>query len=151
MQYLTFNLNSVEYAVDVTIVDSIVEDGVTTAVPSPLGYVKGVMDLRGQVIPVVDLRKKLGLPAAAVDTSANVIVISVEADAGRAFKVGALVDEVSAVIELDEAGIERARADGVPLWERYVRGVVRNDGRMTVIVAAEALFSLQEIESLRAA
>ncbi|HUX42000.1 MAG TPA: chemotaxis protein CheW [Rectinemataceae bacterium] len=151
MQYLTFRLNGVEYAVDVTIVDTVVEDGETTAVPSPVDYMKGVMDLRGQVVPVIDLRKKFGLPEAQDRSRASVIVFTVESGDNRSFTVGALVDEVSAVVTIEEASIEKARSEGVALWERYVRGVVRFEERMVVIVEAEGLFSIREIEALRLA
>lgn len=151
MQYLTFRLNDVEYAVDVAIIEAVVEHSVTTAVPTPVQYMKGVMDLRGEVIPVIDLRKKFGLPEAADSSRASVIVFTVDAGKKGSLTVGALVDEVSAVVAIEESSVERARSEGVALWERYVRGVVRLEDRMVVIVEAEGLFSIQEIEALRAA
>ncbi len=151
MQYLTFRLNEVEYAVDVRIVDTVVEDGATTAVPSPVDYMKGVMDLRGQVIPVIDLRKKFHISDSAESVRASVIVIRVDAEDGRGLTVGALVDEVSAVVELDEKHIEAAKNEGGALWKAYVRGVIRFEERMVVIVEADALFSIRDIEALRAA
>ena len=151
MQYLTFRLKAVEYAVDVRIVDTVVEHEATTAVPSPVDYMKGVMNLRGQVIPVIDLGKKFGLPEGEQADHASVIVIRVDAGQGKTLTVGALVDEVSAVVDIEESNIEAARTEGVALWERFVRGVIRFEERMVVIVEAEALFSIKEIESLRVA
>ncbi|MGO8695654.1 MAG: chemotaxis protein CheW [Rectinemataceae bacterium] len=151
MQYLTFRLNGVEYAVDVNIVETVVECGATTAVPSPVQYMKGVMELRGRIVPVIDLRKKFGLPASQDAGEASIIVFTVEAGDKHRLTVGAQVDEVSAVVTIDETGIEAARAEGASLWERYVRGVVRFEGHMIVIIGAEGLFSIQEIEALRAA
>ena len=151
MQYLTFRLKAVEYAVDVKIVDTVVEHEETTAVPSPVDYMKGVMNLRGQVIPVIDLARKFGLPEGAHADHASVIVIRVDSAPGKILTVGALVDEVSAVVDIDEANIEAARTEGVALWERFVRGVIRFEERMVIIVEAEALFSIKEIEALRVA
>lgn len=81
MQYLAFRLDDVEYAVDVRIVESVVMFDGATRVPSPLPYLRGVMDLRGQVIPLIDLRRKLGLSSADSDaTKHSVIVFSVGQD-----------------------------------------------------------------------
>jgi purine-binding chemotaxis protein CheW len=152
MQYLTFRLNGVEYAVDVGIIETVVEHGDTTVVPTPVEYMKGVMDLRGRVIPVIDLRKKFGLPERAKgDSGTIVIVFAVEDGEKRLLTVGALVDEVSEVLTIEEGELEAARADGVALWEGYVRGVVRLADRMIVVIEADGLFSLRELEALRAA
>lgn len=151
MQYLTFRLNGVEYAVDVTIVESVVEHCATMAVPSPVEYMKGVMDLRGRVIPVIDLRRKFGLPESADLSRACVIVLSVGSGDRRQLAVGALVDEVSEVVTIEESSVEAARAEGAALWEAYVRGIVRLEGRMIVIIEGAGLFSISEIEALSAA
>jgi purine-binding chemotaxis protein CheW len=151
MQYLTFRLSGVEYAVDVRIIETVVEHGETTAVPTPVEYMKGVMDLRGRVIPVIDLRRKFGLPASGDSSRGIVIVFAVEDGEKRPLTVGALVDEVSEVLTIEEGAVEAARAEGVALWEGYVRGIVRFDERMIVIIEAEGLFSLREIQALRAA
>jgi purine-binding chemotaxis protein CheW len=151
MQYLSFRLNGVEYAVDVKIVDTIVEYRAATPVPTPVEYMKGVMDLRGRVIPVIGLRKKFGLPEIADSSRGIVIVFTVEDGEKRSLTVGALVDEVSEVLTLDEGRVESARGEGVDLWEGYVRGVLRFEERMIVILEADGLFSIREIEALRAA
>jgi purine-binding chemotaxis protein CheW len=151
MQYLTFRLNGVEFAVDVRIVETVVEDCVVTAVPSPVDYMKGVMDLRGRVIPVIDLRRKFGLPGSGNTGRASIIVFTAEVDGKKQLTVGALVDEVSEVVTIDETGIEAARTEGAALWERYVRGVVRFGERMVVIIGVDGLFSIREIEAIRAA
>jgi purine-binding chemotaxis protein CheW len=151
VQYLTFFLNGVEYAVDVKTVETVVEHSAVTAVPSPIEYMKGVMELRGKVVPIIDLRRKFGLPSSEDEKGSYVIVIAVEgAESGR-LSVGALVDEVSAVVTFEENGIEAARAEESALWERYVRGVVRFEERMIVVIEVEGLFSMREIEAFRAA
>jgi purine-binding chemotaxis protein CheW len=151
MQYLTFRMNGVEYAVDVRIVETVVERGETTSVPTPVEYMRGVMDLRGRVVPVIDLRLKLGLPASEDEGRSVVIVFEVAGGERGALKVGALVDGVSEVMTIDEAAVEGALGGESALWERYVRGIARVDGRMIVLVEADALFSLREIEAIRAA
>jgi purine-binding chemotaxis protein CheW len=151
MQYLTFRLNSVEYAVDVKIIETVVEISVITAVPTPVEYMRGVMDLRGQVIPVIDLRRKFGLPKADDDRGANIIVLMVANGDKKSLKVGVLVDEVSEVVTFEAKNIEASQTEGVALWERYVQGIVRFEDRMIVIIETDGLFSIREIEALRAA
>jgi len=151
MQYLTFRLNGVEYAVDVKIIETIVEHGATMAVPTPVDYMLGVMDLRGRVIPVLDMRRKLGLPELGATDQANVIVFTVGDGTDKPLTVGALVDEVSEVVTIEESEVETAHADEVGLWERYVRGIVRLEGRMIVVIEAEGLFSVRELEALNVA
>jgi purine-binding chemotaxis protein CheW len=155
MQYLTFNLNGVEYAVDVRIVESVVQHEGATAVPTPLAYMRGVMDLRGQVIPLIDLRRKLGLPERE-DTAGTSVIVFTVAGAGndgakKSLIVGALVDGVSEVLTIDEALVETASGESMALWERFVSGIVRHEGRMIVIIEAKGLFSLEELDALRAA
>lgn len=151
MQYLTFRLNGVEYAVDVNIVETVVEYSSAMAVPSPVDYMKGVMDLRGRVIPIIDLRRKFGLAEAENTNRASVVVIFVDDGKGGQLSVGALVDEVSEVVTFEDGSVEAARADGVALWERYVSGIVRLEERMIVLIEVEGLFSIREIEALHAA
>jgi purine-binding chemotaxis protein CheW len=145
MQYLTFRMDGVEYAVDVRIVETVVEHGDIMSVPTPLKYMKGAMDLRGRIIPVVDLRKKFGLPELEDPDGGIVVVIS------TGLTVGALVDAVSEVMDIDEGRVESARGEAGALWERYVRGVIRIDGRMIVVIEPEGLFSIGEIAEMKIA
>lgn len=148
MQYLAFYLNNVEYAVDVRIVRSVVEYAGETAVPSALPYLRGVMDLRGDSVPLLDLRKKLGLPARETDQGACVLVFSREE--GRDDRlIGAMVDGVSGVVELsdDEDGQDAHSEAG--LWERFVKGITRLEGRSIVRIAPEGLFSEEDLELVR--
>lgn len=151
MQYLTFRLTGVEYAMDVNIVETVVEYSSAMAVPSPVEYMRGVMDLRGRVIPLIDLRRKFGLAESGDTSRACVVVIAV--DDGRCGKlsVGAIVDEVSEVVTFEDGRIEAAKSDGVYLWERYISGIVRLEERMIVVIEVEGLFSVREIEALHAA
>ncbi len=154
MQYLTFHLKEVNYAVDVQIIETVVPYSGATAIPSPLAYVRGVMDLRGQVIPLIDLRQKFGLEATDATEGASVIVFGVSGvDSGQERKhiVGAIVDGVSEVLTIDEGTVQSAKGEGRTLWEAYVLGVVRQETGMVVVLRPEGLFSLEEIASLQRA
>lgn len=148
MQYLAFYLNDVEYAVDVRIVRSVVEYAGETAVPSALPYLRGVMDLRGDSVPLLDLRKKLCLPARETDHGACVLVFSREGDRDDR-QIGALVDGVSGVVELPEDEDVRDSHTELGLWERFVKGISRLDGRTVVRISPEGLFSEQDLELAR--
>jgi purine-binding chemotaxis protein CheW len=151
MQYLTFHLNSVDYAVDVNIVETVVEYSGITSVPSPVEYMRGVMDLRGRVIPVIDLRKKFGMPEVEDVSRSSIIVFTVKTGDTKSLTVGALVDTVSEVVTIEAGEVEAARSEGTALWERYVRGIVRLENHMLVIIEADGLFSIHDIEALSAA
>jgi purine-binding chemotaxis protein CheW len=152
MQYLTFRMDGVEYAVDVRIVETVVEHGEIMSVPTPLKYMKGAMDLRGRVIPVVDLRKKFDLPDREDADGGIVVVFAAGAGGeGAGLTVGALVDAVSEVLDIDEGRVESARGEAVALWERYVRGVIRIEGRMIVVLEPDGLFSIGEIAEMKIA
>lgn len=160
MQYLTFNLGGVDYAVDVRIIETVLPFEGAVSVPSPLPYLRGVMELRGQVIPLIDLRRKLGLPARAESEPSGVLVFDVEAGEaaqpgregkGERLVVGALVDAVSEVIELGEAALDEAATGAAALWESYVEGVARHEGRLIVLIRPAGLFSLEELASIRRA
>jgi purine-binding chemotaxis protein CheW len=153
MQYLTFQLNDIEYAVDVKIIETVIEYSGSTAVPTPLSYMRGVIDLRGQIIPLIDLRKKLNLSPRSDEADMSVIVFAVmnHDPAKMPLTVGALVDAVSEVISIDEKDIHTGQGEYADLWQRYVSGVVKVDDRMLVMLSAEGLFSVEELEALRSA
>lgn len=155
MQYLTFRLAGVEYAVDVRIIETVVPYEESTPVPTRLPYMRGVMDLRGRVIPLIDLRSKLGLPPSADSDEASVIVFGVRGsgsgDGAADITVGAVVDGVSEVVTLGEAELEAATGGEPVLWERYVLGIARRENRMVVIIQPSGLFSLDELAAIRTA
>ncbi len=106
LRVLTFMLGSEEYAVDILRIREIIRLRVITAVPRAPSFVPGVLSLRGTILPIVDLRKRLRLPAAALDKRARILVVS--ADDGELF--GLLVDEVRNVVPLRAEDIEATPA-----------------------------------------
>lgn len=132
MQYLSFMLDGIEFAVDVGAVETVVEAGEITPVPTPTGYLRGVMDLRGRTIAVADLRRKFGLPAADAGRGACVVV-------AEGYSMGALVDGVSEVVTIDRLVEEEGAAER-GLWSSFVLGIARVDGRMLVVLDPKGLF-----------
>jgi purine-binding chemotaxis protein CheW len=148
MQYLTFFLDGIEFAVDVGVVETVVEFAGTTPVPTSLEYVRGVMDLRGRTVAVVDLRRKFGLSEGEPPPGACVIVLALSQKDGGGETVGALVDGVSEVVALDDLHPEQDSEIRSELWRRYVRGIARVEGRMIVLIDSRGLFSLEELASV---
>lgn len=129
-QYVVFRLGKEEYAFDIISVKEIRDlDQVAKVHRSP-SYIEGVINLRGKLVTVVDLRKRLGIPAKAPDDASKVVIV----DASDA-PVGFLVDEVTEVVRVDPAAIEAAPsyvADGMEA--EYVKGIAKLDGRLVTIV-----------------
>lgn len=151
MRCLTFKMGGVEYAADVRYVESVVESRELTAIPSPLEYLGGVMDLRGQAIPVIDLRKKLKLAdAASPGAQRMIIVFSLEREGAPPTVVGAIVDEVSEVVAVPDDLEARDTGSG-ELWEEFVTGIARIEGRLVVVMDVEAMFSKSGLGAFKAA
>lgn len=150
MQYLTFTLEDIEFAVEVGVVETVVDYAGITSVPTSLDYVRGVMDLRGRTVAVVDLRRKFGLPDNEKAAASRVIVLTVSPDGVGRETVGALVDDVSEVISLTGDAAPQEGGERSEFWRRYVRGIARVEGRMIVLIDSRALFSPDELDSVSA-
>ena len=105
--------------------------------PNTKEYVKGVMNLRGEVIPIVDLRKKLGLSEKEVNSSSRVIVVSKDD-----VKVGLLVDSSSEVIEIDKNDIDNPPSTGNKDFKDYIKGIGKVNKRLIILIDLEKLLDL---------
>lgn len=129
-QFVVFRLGKEEYAFDITSVKEIRDLEQVAKVHRSPSYIEGVMNLRGKLVTVVDLRKRLGIEAKAPDDSSKIVVIEA-ADA----PVGFLVDEVTEVIRVGKEDIEQAPAyvaDG--LEAEYVKGIAKMETRLVTII-----------------
>jgi purine-binding chemotaxis protein CheW len=106
-KYLTFALGSEEYGLEILKVREIIGYMEITAVPQTPSYVKGVLNLRGQVIPVIDLRAKFGMETAQITEETCIIVVEIHQD-GRKFSTGIVVDHVQEVLDIEGENIEQA-------------------------------------------
>lgn len=128
-QYLTFALGQEEYAVEILRVQEIKGWSAVTPIPNAPSYVKGVMNLRGTVVPILDLRIKFGLSAPAYDRFTVIVVVTV---ASRV--VGLVVDAVSDVLDLPEAEIERDVDLGGHVDTRTLSGIARHENRLITLL-----------------
>jgi purine-binding chemotaxis protein CheW len=132
-KYLTFQLAKEEFAVQVLHVREIMGVQEITAVPQMPHHVKGVLNLRGKVIPVVDLRLKFGLPEIEYTQRTCIIVVQTEGEAGRV-STGIIVDGVSEVLMLQPADIEDTPAFGVGAATPYLLGLAKIKSKVKILL-----------------
>lgn len=146
-QCLTFLLRGSVYAIALAQVREIIEFGPLTTVPRMPEFVRGVMNLRGAVLPVIDLGARLGL--AGIEPSRKTCVVILEvAETSPALVIGAMVDAVSEVIDVPSADIQRAPEFGATIDERFVRGMVRTEDRFMILLDATTALSFKEMAKL---
>jgi len=145
--FLTFLLGEELLAVDIRIVREIIQHGPMTAMPLMPHFVRGVINLRGAVVPVIDLHARFGRPPARVGRKTCIVMVEVQRD-GERQDLGLLVDAVSAVVELPAGAIEPAPSFGTPLRRDFVQGMGRLGQRFVVILAPEACFDIDDMARL---
>src|SRR5262249_30854598 len=132
-QYLTFFLRGEEHAVPVLRVREIIEYETVTRVPAAPTYVRGVINLRGAVLPVVDLALKLGQPAVEPTRTTCIVVVETTVD-GEMVSVGLLADAVSQVVDLAADAIEPAPSFGTGAPVELLTGMGKLDGRLLLLL-----------------
>jgi purine-binding chemotaxis protein CheW len=143
-QYLSFSVADEEYATHVLHVREITQLERLTRVPSAPRCVRGVMSLRGAVVPVVDLAVKLGLPESRVTRLTCVVIVDVPAGDGHT-QVGILADSVNQVIELGPADVEPPPPFGTRVRLEYLVGLGKVDGRLLMILDVGRLLDVESL------
>lgn len=146
-KYLVFHLAGEEFGVPVLKVREIIGIQEITAVPRTPPFVKGVINLRGKVVPVVDLRLKFNLEPAAYSQRTCIIVIEVEVDSARLL-IGAIVDGVSEVLNVQDAEIEDSPHFGADLELPYILGMAKVKGKVKILLDIDQVLSRLEIRNL---
>ena len=148
-KYLTFQLANEEFGIRVLKVREIMGVQDITAVPQTPVHVKGVINLRGKVIPVVDLRLKFGLPAAEYNQRTCIIVTQVRSESAQIL-MGIVVDGVSEVLSLASSDIEDTPEFGEEVATRYLLGMAKSKGKVKILLDIDRVLSSQEIHGLSA-
>lgn len=138
-QLLTFRLESDVFALPIDRVREVVEYSRVTKVPGARPYVRGLLNLRGNIIPVVDLRSKLGMEPPERSAKACVIVVEVDLR-GRAIVVGALADAVLEVTELEVEVGESVPSYGLEVPSSSLAGIARHEERLVLLLEPDRLF-----------
>jgi purine-binding chemotaxis protein CheW len=143
----TFFLSGEEYGVDVRLVQEIIRVGEITQVPRAPAFIKGVINLRGRIIPVVDLKHKLGLgEVTEAARQSRIVVVKV-----RDRLVGLLVDGASQVLKVPVASVEAAPEEVVEIDANYLRGVAKLEGRLIILMDLPKVLALELREGAAAA
>ena len=142
-EFLAFTLGREEYCIDILKVQEIRGYETVTPIPNTPAFMKGVVNLRGLIVPIIDLRIKLQLEMVTYDQFTVVIILSI---CGRI--IGVVVDSVSDVIALAADEIKQAPQLGAAIKTDYINGLVTLDERMLIIIDIEKLATMEEIVSL---
>lgn len=147
-QYLTFVLAEEVFAVDVARVREILEMPSITKVPQVPDFMRGVINLRGSVVPVIDLRLKFGMTATEQTINTCIVVTEVEVE-GETVLLGALADSVQEVNEMEPGQIEAAPHIGSHLDTDFIKGMGKHDNNFVMILDIDKLFSSCDLEAIQ--
>jgi purine-binding chemotaxis protein CheW len=139
-QYLTFRLDRELFAVDIAKVREVLEFSTVTKVPRTPDFMRGVINLRGNVVPVVDMRLKLGLTQTERTVDTCVVIAEVDIDGERTI-LGALTDSVQEVVELDSANIVPPPRMGTRIDISFIRGMGKREEEFVIILDIDRVFS----------
>jgi purine-binding chemotaxis protein CheW len=147
-QYLTFRIGEETFAVDVVQVQEVLELLPITRIPKAPGFMRGVVNVRGRVVPVVDLRRKFELEDAEFTVDTCIVVLEISLDA-ETVVLGALVDSVQEVIELQAEQIEPAPRMGTTLDTEFIRGIGTKDELFIIILDTNKILSSDELDMVQ--
>jgi purine-binding chemotaxis protein CheW len=146
-QYLSFSLGDEEYGIDIHRVREIKGWEEVRPLPDTPDYVNGVLDLRGAIVPIIDLRIRFDLQNVEYSSTTVFVVVTVQSDS-KSFMRGIVVDSVSDVLDVNEDGIKPAPKLEHAVSNRYISGVVTIGERMVVLLDLDRLFGSDELEKL---
>jgi purine-binding chemotaxis protein CheW len=143
-QFLTFKLGDEVFALDITKVREVLDFTTVTKVPRTPEFMRGVINLRGSVVPVVDLRLKFGMTRTENTVNTCIIITEVTVDNDRMI-LGALADSVQEVLDLDPDSIAPAPRIGTKLRTDFIKGMGRQHDRFVILLDIDKAFSTDEL------
>ena len=143
-QYLTFKLEEEVFALDISKVREVLDFTGVAKVPQTPDFMLGVINLRGSVVPVVDMRLKFGMSGTEKTVNTCIIIVEIEID-GETTVLGALADSVQEVMDLDPDQIEPPPRIGTRLNTKFIKGMGKRDSRFIIILDIDRVFSADDI------
>jgi purine-binding chemotaxis protein CheW len=143
-QYLTFTLDDEVFAVEISKVREVLDFTSITKVPRTPDFMRGVINLRGSVVPVVDMKLKFGMSLTEQSVNTCIIIVEVTLDDDKMI-LGALADSVQEVFELDPEYIEPAPRIGTQLQTDFIKGMGKRDDNFIMILNIDKIFSTDEL------
>ncbi|MDD5581267.1 MAG: chemotaxis protein CheW [Methylobacter sp.] len=145
VQYLSFTLGKEEYGVDILLVQEIRSWEPVSRIPNVPPYEKGVVNLRGSIVPIIDLREKFNLKIAEY-TLLTVVVVLQTGGSNKIRTMGAVVDAVSDVISMDKTQIQDAPDFGTKVSNEFITGLISVNERMVMLLDVEKLLKLEDLD-----
>ena len=146
-QHLTFRLGEEVFALEISQVREVLDFTTVTKVPRMPAFIRGVINLRGTVVPVVDLRLKFGMSRTENSVNTCIIITEVTAD-GDTTVLGALADSVQEVLDLEPGSIAPAPRIGTKLRTNFIKGIGKQNDRFVIILDIDKVFSIEELAEL---
>ncbi len=146
-KYLTFSLENEEYGIGILKVKEIIGMMPITSVPRTPDFIKGVINLRGKVIPVIDLRLKFNMASIPYDERTCIIVVEIDLESSTVL-IGIVVDAVSEVLNIQETEIEETPKFGTSLDTDYILGMAKKDGEVKILLDIDRVLSQEEVTQL---
>lgn len=148
--FLIFKLGEEEFAANASKVQRILELQPITQIPKVQSYMKGVINLMGKVLPVIDARLKMGMEEKEPDNNTCIIVLEI-VKSDKVVETGIIVDAVQSVIEIDENEIKDPPSMGVNVNTDFINGMVEQKNKFIMLLDVDSIFSIDEVVSLQEA
>jgi purine-binding chemotaxis protein CheW len=147
-QYLTFSLGGEMFALGILAIKEIIEYGNITTVPMMPNFVRGVINVRGAVVPVVDLSARFGRQISDVTKRSCIVIIEASSESGDTQYVGVMVDAVSAVLEIPASEIEPPPSFGAKIRVDFISGMAKVNSKFVIILNVDRVLSVEEMAQL---
>lgn len=147
-QYLTFLLGGEMFAIDILTIKEIIEFGNVTTVPMMPEFVRGVINVRGAVLPVIDLSSRFSRKPSELTRRSCIVIIETQVQGEDKQDVGVLVDSVSAVMEIPATEIEPAPNFGARIRVDFISGMAKVDGKFVILLNVDKVLSVDEMAML---
>lgn len=147
-QYLTFKLDGESFALETSRVKEVLEYTTITKIPRMPDFLCGVINLRGNVVPVMDMRLKLGMPLAERTVDTCIVIVEVELDR-EMITIGCLVDSVQEVLEMSDQEIELPPKMGMKLDTDFIHGMGKQEDRFIIILNIDRILSSEEVSLMQ--
>lgn len=146
-QYLTFTLSSEPYALSILCIKEIIQFGQLTEVPRMPNFIRGVINLRGAVVPVIDLSARFGRLATVVGQRNCIIIVEVTTGEEK-HSIGVMVDAVNAVLEIPAKEIEAAPTFGTNVRTDFIEGMGKINGKFVIILNVQHVLSMDDMAAM---
>ncbi len=146
-KYLTFQIDGKDYGTGIDKVKEIIEYSAMTRVPLTPPHIRGVSNLRGNVIPIIDMAVRLNKPVHKVSKRTCIIIVELEDD-GESLDIGFVVDEVDEVMDIKESQIESAPQFGADIRSDFISGMIQIDNHFIILLSMDEVLSIKELSEL---